>query len=53
MVESLSREAARAHIEEIRQGKGLNDDQLQNQNVGDLDRALKMYSHLLCNTKVD
>jgi hypothetical protein len=43
MVESLTREAARAHIEEIRRGKGLNDGQVQNQNVGDLERALKMY----------
>jgi hypothetical protein len=43
MVESLTREAARAHIEEIRRGKGLNDGQVQNQNVGDLERTLKMY----------
>jgi hypothetical protein len=44
MVETQSGEAARAHIEEIRRGKGLNDGQVQNENVGDLERALKMYS---------
>jgi len=42
MVESPSREAARAHIEEIRRGKGLDNGQVQNQNAGDLERALKM-----------
>jgi hypothetical protein len=43
MVESSSREAARKHVEEIRRGKGLNEGQVQNQNVGDLERALKMH----------
>jgi hypothetical protein len=43
MVDLLGRKAAQAHIEEIRRGKGLNDGEVQNQNVGDLERALKMY----------
>jgi len=42
MRDTQTPEAAKAHIEQIRYDKGLNDGHARNQNAADLERALKM-----------
>jgi hypothetical protein len=42
MRDSQSPEVAKAHIEQIRREKGLDNGKAQNQNAADLERALKM-----------